>query len=185
MSTDYSFQEVFANSNKNFRYLVGGRRCGKTTAGVKAVCNLILKGGLGIIIDTEERIQSIKNQIRIVLGFSDTVNLEWQRNKLIVTKKENDKLVIKKKEVISQVQFLSIGDPLTGITTDWIWLNKTTTYDEWRIWTFLVSRLRNYPYGGTLIITEEKSLLLTLINEEKYNMVLMDWKDLNKFDLLF
>jgi hypothetical protein len=185
MNTDYSFQEEFANSDKNFRYLVGGQRCGKTIAGAKAVCNLILKGKSGVIVATKEEISSIKNQIRTVLGLLDTINLEWQGNNLIITKNEDDKLIIKKKEIISQVKFLSTGDTLTGIATDWIWLNKTTMYDEWRIWNFLVSRLRNYPSGGTLIITEEKSLLLALINKEKYNMVLMDWKELSKFNLLF
>jgi hypothetical protein len=158
----YSFQEEFANSNKNFRYLIGGRRCGKTTAGVKAVCNLVLKGGSGIIIAPRERILSIKNKIFTEIVFSDKI-IDWQ----------------------NQVEFLSIEDNLTGITADWIWLNKTTMYDEWRIWSFLISRLRNYPTGETLIITEEKSLLSALINKEKYNMILMDWDELNKFDLMF
>jgi len=172
----YSDQQEFVNSTKNFRYIIGNRRCGKTTTAVKAVCKFVSEGKSGAIICPESLIAGIQSLIKdhIPLG----VRVECSDRRLTVEITHHSENIMATN--LSVIRFFSSGIPLSGLHVDWIWVDRTWDYKE-NIWNEVIPRLNNYPVGGVLLLTENKSLLSNLINKEEHNMILMNWKELRKF----
>jgi hypothetical protein len=172
----YSDQQEFVNSTKNFRYIIGNRRCGKTITTIKAVCKFVSEGKPGAIICPESHVSRIQNLI--IEQLSLETKTDSSTKKMIIRKDSSSQNI--KTINFATIWFFLPNAPLSGIRADWIWVERVWDY-EWNIWNEVIPRLNNYPVGGVLLLTENKSLLSNLINSEEYNMILMDWKELRKF----